>query len=345
MQRRKYLFFVITLMISIPSWAQIRDKEEFAVPEGFYFDPKPRPIRSFLSNFNFGLSVGYGPTFYSQKLNDFNVLEDSEEGPVLYTGQVNPGDTITGGINYWYNRAVISPVRYDAGEFRVGGDSTDLKYKALGHSIPVSVSIHYDFKNYKIGAGFTLEYHRPGVFSPDQFTGQLGTYTPEFKSAFFKKYYGIVGARIFRYWEYLAGVDARIGIMNFNKDFDKSQIQKGVFFNIGIPVEREFSEYFRAYVRPSFDYKGYTLNIPESDNSIPTSMNAIMVEFGIFYRIPELPKCFLKKCRTQVNHMHGRYEYRSRVHPFYKWQNPHHGQNYPVLIKYKGKNKKKMNPY
>jgi hypothetical protein len=46
-----------------------------------------------------------------------------------------------------------------------------------------------------------------------------------------------------------------------------------------------------------------------------------------------------------MNHAHGNREYRSRVHPFYKKQNPNYGENYPRLIKYKGKNKRKLNPY
>jgi hypothetical protein len=344
MHRRKILFFLFAILLSLPSLAQIHDKEDFAVPKGFYFDPKPRPIRTFISNFNFGLSVGYGATFYSQQMNDFNILQDSEQGPIIYTGEVEAGDTLSSGISYWYNRINYAQAVNDNSEFRVGGDSTDLRYKSLSHSIPISLSVHYDFKNYKIGAGVMLEYHVPREFRPNQFQDQLGTIEPDFKRAFLQRYYGILGVRIFRYWQYLAGIDAKIGVMRFDKNFDRS-LESGIFVNLGFPVEREFSEYFRAYVRPSFDYKNYTLNIPESANNVPTSMNAIMIEFGIFYRIPELPKCFHKKCRTQVNHMHGEYEYRSRVHPFYKYQNPHHGQNYPVLIKYKGRNKKKLNPY
>ena len=47
----------------------------------------------------------------------------------------------------------------------------------------------------------------------------------------------------------------------------------------------------------------------------------------------------------QINHAHGNREYRSRMHPIWKKQNPHYGENYPNLIKYKGKNKYKLNPY
>lgn len=344
MRIRRFYFLILYVLSSFSSFAQIHEKEDFAVPEGFYFEPKKRPVRSFFSNFNFGLSIGYGATFYSQNLKDFNILQDTEQGPIIFTGDFAAGDSITG-TSYWYNELKFADVKVDGNEFFVSSDSSELKYKSLSHSIPVTVSVHYDYRNYKIGAGFTLEYHIPRTFGPNQYEEKLGKIEPDFGSAFLMRYYGIIGARLFRYWDYLAGIDARVGVVKYNNDFNQSLMQKGVFVNVGIPIEKEFSEYFRAYVRPSFEIKNYSMAIPESNNVITTSGNAAMIEFGVFYRIPKLPKCFIKKCRTQVNHMHGEYNYRSRVHPFYKWQNPHHGQNYPVLIKYKGKNKKKLNPY
>jgi hypothetical protein len=66
---------------------------------------------------------------------------------------------------------------------------------------------------------------------------------------------------------------------------------------------------------------------------------------GFTYSLPELPRCFLKDCHAQINHAHGNKEYRSRRHPIYKKQNPGYGENDPTLIKYKGKNKRKINPY
>ncbi|MEJ0054396.1 MAG: hypothetical protein WDN75_01320 [Bacteroidota bacterium] len=113
----------------------------------------------------------------------------------------------------------------------------------------------------------------------------------------------------------------------------------------GVTVERELSEYLRVFVRPSFEIKNYTLNLPEEGRSIHQNINAFYLNIGITYSIPELPKCFIADCKIQMNHAHGDREYRSRVHPIYKKQNPQYGENHPKLIKYKGRNKKKLNPY
>jgi hypothetical protein len=67
-------------------------------------------------------------------------------------------------------------------------------------------------------------------------------------------------------------LDANIGGYGLGKDFDKSKITKGMFFNLGATVEREMSEYFRLFVRPSYEFKGYDLNIPETGSKHQTSV-------------------------------------------------------------------------
>ncbi len=104
------------------------------------------------------------------------------------------------------------------------------------------------------------------------------------------------------------------------------------------------SEYLRLFVRPSFELKSYKLNVAESI-PITHKFNAFYINVGATYRLPELRRCPVKTCKGQINHAHGNREYRSRIHPIYKKQNPHYGENYPTLLKYKGKNKKKLNPY
>jgi hypothetical protein len=154
----------------------------------------------------------------------------------------------------------------------------------------------------------------------------------------------MIGAAVYRYEEYLLIVDANIGGYKLGNDFEGS-IKKSVYFNLGAAIEREMSEYFRLFVRPSYEFKNYTISIPEGGQSIKHRFNAFYINFGATYRFPEPRRCPIKDCRGQLNHAHGNREYRSRVHPIYKKQNPHYGENYPTLLKYKGKNKKKLNPY
>jgi hypothetical protein len=159
-----------------------------------------------------------------------------------------------------------------------------------------------------------------------------------------KKYFGLFGVSFARVDNYLFVAELNVGGFKPGNNFNNSLITKGIYVNLGIVAERELSEYLRVFVRPSYEIKSYTLNLPESNKSILHNFNAFYVNVGVTYTLPELPKCYNKDCQIQINHAHGNKEYRSRVHPFYKKQNPGYGEN-NSLIKYKGRNKKKMNPY
>ncbi len=335
-------------MCVLPTYGQ--DEEKASIPlDRFYAKPQGNnTLRVLLSKLHFGLSTGYGRTYYRQDLSDFAILQQPDSTPLLFDKDLNlGGNNVSTGYRYWFNTVQQRDnVSINNGDFIVNSDTADLKFKAPGMSIPLMATIHFEFMNkYKIGGGFMFEYHRVGEFRSKNFDGSIAGIAPNFNSTFYKKYFLILGAKVYRYHEYVVSVDAHIGAFNLSNKFDKSLIQKGVYVNIGATIERELSEYFTAFVRPSFDYKNFTLNIPESSQSITTNMNAFYLGVGVTYRIPELRRCVFKQCTTQINHQHGNGLYRSRVHPIYKKQNPHHGENYPRLIKYKKKNRKKLHPY
>lgn len=353
--RRLEIFFysvslILSLLLVAPhySQAQVEDEGNATIPlDHFYHKPKNRGLRTFLSKFHWSLSTGYGRTFYTQDLDGFALLQQQDSLPFIFDRDFNTTTgNISTGYRYWFNEVQTgNDVNFTNDDFLVSSDTTELKFKAPGFSIPLNLSVHMEFDRYKIGGGFIFEYHRPGTFKPTVYENDISSYSANFGSAFYKKYYLYLGARVYRYYEYSLAIDAQIGAFNLSKKFDKSTLQKGVYVNIGATIERDMSEYFKVFVRPSFDLKSFTTKMPETNLSIPHNMNAAYITFGITYRIPELPKCFLKQCTTQINHQHGEMQYRSRVHPFYKKQNPHYGENYPRLFKYKKKNKNKMNPY
>jgi hypothetical protein len=138
--------------------------------------------------------------------------------------------------------------------------------------------------------------------------------------------------------------ELQIGSFKPHTNYNTALVTPSTFINLGVTIERPLSEYFKVFVRPAYEIKSYDLQIPGS-KSIAYNMNALYLTFGFTYAIPELPRCFLKDCHAQINHHHGNKEYRSRRHPVYKKQNPGYGENDPTLIKYRGKNKNKINPY
>jgi len=297
-------------------------------------------FRKVLSKVTFGLSTGYGSTTFKHELSGFGILQNPGLPPNLFQST-----STTSGYANWINRVLDTTNVIQPGSFLVNSDTTTLGFKAKAFNIPIKATLHVEFDKYRIGGGYSFEYVNMGAFTPISYGDRIGQYSTEFSSFYLQKYFGMIGGTVYRYYEYLLVVDANVGGYKLGKNFDKSVIKMGIFLNLGVTVEREMSEYFRLFVRPSYEIKSYKINIPETGQSITHKFNAFYINVGATYRFAELRRCFLKTCKAQMNHAHGNKEYRSRVHPIYKKQNPHYGENHPNLIKYKGKNKKRLNPY
>lgn len=331
-------------LVCLPEYAdaQYENEKDASVPlEYFYIERQGTGfLRKILSKVTFGLSTGYGSTTFKHDLGGFGILQNPGLAPNLF----QPA-TPTAGYANWINRVVDTTNIIAPGAFLVNSDTTSIGFRAKAFNIPLKATLHVEFDKYRIGGGYSFEYVNMGDFRPVTYGDKISSYSTDFSSFFLQKYFGMIGGTVYRYNEYLLVVDANVGGYNLGKNFDKSLIKKGIFLNIGVAVEREMSEYFRLFVRPSYEIKSYKLSIPETSQSITHKFNAFYLNIGATYRFPELRRCFLKTCKAQMNHAHGNKEYRSRVHPIYKKQNPHYGENHPNLIKYKGKNKKRLSPY
>lgn len=318
------------------------DEEKPTFPlETIYAKRKPWGTRNILKNFRFSLSTGSGLTFYSHKLSGYGIVQPTGFAPRVYP--VN--DPSLRYMN-WVNKADPDTLSTAFDSFNVSSDSAKLGFKGRGFNIPINAQIHYEFlQRYRLGGGYTYEYMRIGNMHPITFKDQIADFQPYPAGGWMQKYYGMLGISFYRIDKFLFTGDVQVGGYKPGRNFERSQMKKGVYVNAGVTIEHEFSEYIKAFVRPSFEIKNYTLNVPGAETAINHSINAMYLNIGLTYSIPELPRCFHKDCQAQMNHVHGDREYRSRMHKIWKKQNPSYGENYPRLIKYKRKNKRKMNPY
>jgi hypothetical protein len=345
-ERKPITLKYLTLVLAFVTVAGLQDgfsqydkERDASIPlEHFYIKRhKSGILRKLLSKLNFGLSTGYGSTAFKHKLDGFGIIQDAGAAPEVFSSN-------TARFSNWINDVAPSS-RTTPGTFLVRSDTAEIGFKSKTFSIPLKATVHVEFDRYRIGGGYSFDYTRVGEFKPISYSSDIDGYTLDKQGFFMKHYFGMIGAMVYRYYEYTLVADANIGGYKLGKEFNRGLMQKSLYFNFGVTAEREFSEYFRVFIRPSYEFKGYKLAIPESGQQINHKLNAFYVNVGITYRLPELRRCFLKSCHAQINHAHGNKEYRSRRHPFYKKQDPHYGENYPELIKYKGKNKNRLNPY
>jgi hypothetical protein len=306
-----------------------------AIPlERFYTDRVgPSAFRRVLKNFNFGFSTGYANSYLSHDIKGFKLFQPASGTPQIFS------DTIATRYGNWVNDVSVDKSPVPTGTTT----NKDISFKGNGLNIPFNIFIFYTYKQqYRVGLGYSYELLNIGSLTPSDNTLQRLQLPSSF--GFVGKFYGFLGYSFHRWDEYLFTGDLQVGSFsptNFNSSF----VTTNTYFNLGVTAERELSEYFKVFVRPSFDFRSFDTAIPENGKTISHSMNTLYFNVGVTYRIPELPKCFLRDCHAQINHAHGNKEYRSRRHPIYKKQNPGYGENDKTIIKYRGKNKKKLNPY
>lgn len=321
---------------------QYDTEREATIPLDYFYIKRKSggPLRFLLSNVHLGLSTGLGQTYFSHKFDGYGIFQNPGTAPLIFSS-AQP----TSGYSNWFNTVATAVNPAAPGAFMVNSDTAGIGFKSTALNIPLKATIHLEYDRYRIGGGYSIDYMRIGDFHPISYKNDINNFSPEARSVLLKKYFVMLGGMLYKYYEYNLVLDVNIGGYKLGRSFDQSLITKGAYFNIGITGERQMSEYFRVFLRPSFEFKSYNLAIPESSNGITHRFNAFYLNVGASYRLPELRRCIIKNCKAQITHAHGNREYRSRMHPIYKKQNPHYGENYPTLIKYKGKNKKKLNPY
>ena len=324
-----------------PLYAQYEREQDASIPlEHFYIQRQKSGLRALLSKLHFSFSTGYASTPFRHDLSGFGILQQNDSLPLIF-------DSDNTSVRYrnWTTDVVSSTAPVAAGAFMVSSDTASIGFRSNTFSIPIKASVHLEFDRYRIGGGYSIDYTRMGPFRPTSFPSDISPYSLQQSTMFVKHYFGMLGAMVYRYDHNALVVDANIGGYSLGSEFAKNVMKKSIYFNVGVRVEREFSEYMRLFIRPSYEIKSYKLTVPETAQTLHHRLNGLYINVGLTYRFPELRRCFLRTCHAQINHAHGNREYRSRRHPFYKKQNPHYGENYPELIKYKGKNKRRLNPY
>ena len=323
--------------VSVTALAQDTLKQE-RLFDKFYNKPKPSSLfRAILNKFSLGVSTGYGQAFYSYEFSDIALLQKQNSTLYAFSSDTNvDDDEIKTAYLNWFNTALITnnvPIDRESNDFLISSDTAKIGYKANARSIPLTFTLHYSFDRYRMGIGISLDFHKINTFHPISFSDNLSSFIEPVNRATFKKYFLILGGRVHRYYHYLFTVDTQFGILKLGKNFDGSIVKEGIYFNLGTSIEREFSEYFTAFIRPSFEINNFVTNLSE-ELSVFHKQSVFFVNIGVLLKLPKLPRCRVKACHTQVNHTHGGdRNWRSRMHPFYKKQNPGYGENYSKRFK------------
>lgn len=329
------------------------------------------PFRKFLNNFSLTVTTGYGKTNYSHDLSGFYLVQTPTD-QYIANNDGQPLGTEFDVYSDWFNNPVLAQTLTRVDSFDVpfpplvdpvnnpllrsdievfNADSLGIQFSGKGLSIPLLVDFRYNYEKFRIGVGYMFEYHSVKPFQPNEGAEPLGirNYQPNFGSTFYKRYWLGLGYRFYDFWDYSFAGELQVGKFNAGGSFNSALIQRGMYFNLGICIEKNLSEYFRVILKPSYDFKNYKITIPGTGKSIAHKQPTFFWQLGISITFPEIPRSPIKSDHVQLKHVimdpaTGRYM-EVRGQPIWKRQNPKVGENHRKLWRYKNKNKRKINPY
>jgi hypothetical protein len=360
--RKTLTFVVFTFLLSFWAAAQKQDIYE-------KYDIYRNPFRVFINKFSFTLTSGYGVTNYEHKLAGYMFFQDENQQMIL--GKNFAFSPIFNGYSNWASNPISdserirnnifevpfphlpNPVNNPAlvnNQYLVDADSIGLSFGSYAGTIPLLFSIHYNIKDFRVGAGFQYEKHLLNPLKPSVNGDIIRDYEFGYRSTRYLKWFGMVGYQFYEYWDYTFVGELQVGAAYLGPQFNTNTIGIGqkLFVNLGVNIEKNLSEYFRVVVRPSYDFKRFTISNLDGTNTKHNN-GAWMVQAGVSINIPEIPRSPQKSDHVQLKHVlmdpaTGQL-IEVRGQPFWKKQNPKVGENHRKLWRYKWRNKRKLDPY
>ncbi len=323
------------------------------------------PLKVLLNKFSITGTTGYGTALYSHEFTNVYFVQSQTDQVIVPIGEELP-DLVVGNRN-WFNQSGLSdtldltnyfdvpytPIENPVfnenlrGAFRMATDTSALKFQSFAHSIPLTLSVHYNSYKFRIGGGATIERQYFRSFKPKTYKEEIRPLQFDVGPVLFQRYFGMLGYRFYDFWNFSFAAEGQVGILRGGgKVYDYRVVQRGAFYNLGISIEQNLSEYFRVIIKPSYDYHTFnTINTPPvgSAFAVPHKQQTFFIQAGISINIPDIRRCPLPACHIQLKHVHSGEEVRGQ--PITKHQNPKVGQNHRKLFRYKWLNKRKMEPY
>ena len=141
-----------------------------------------------------------------------------------------------------------------------------------------------------------------------------------------KKIFGTLSVSALNNGDLTMFVDLEAGTWQFKtEDFNSEVVKYDPFFSVGLTFEKQFSKYFKMYLRPAMEFRNYQLE--SGSIIIPNKLNMFSLNIGFLLKYPTYPRNRNKSHHVQMEHVFNGKMYRGRS--IFKKQNPRIGQNMP----------------
>ncbi len=305
------------------------------------------PIRKTLNRFNFSIEQGFGYFTYQNPLTDVSVIREPT-GELLYIVPLNEEQGLTSPINgysNWFNDLAPEGIeRIDDDSHIVRTDTTDFLYKNNGRINPLTFrfslslkkldkghfkrtkeKIYLDDDQIRIGGGIgfgALNFRNPA--STQTISNELRSFTLPTTKLSTTKLFASLSYNLYTLGDYSIHADVLGGVWKIKaKQANQEVIDYDPFFNLGVMFQMKFSKYFKGYVRPSFEFRSYTIS--NDLVNVQHKFSVFSIDIGLLFKYPIYPRNKYKADQVQMEHIFNNKIYRGR--PFYRKQNPRFGQN------------------
>ncbi|MBU2916178.1 hypothetical protein [Reichenbachiella agariperforans] len=356
--------YKLIIWFCVISWSAVAQEYEYTEQDIYR-----SPVRAVLNMFSMTVSTGYNATTYKHSLSGYYLIQ-TQTGQYITenTGEALPLEFET--YENWLNDPQIGiPVNLEdtfdvpypgisnpvnnpllVNSDRIfNADSLGLGFKRTSWAVPLNLRVRFNYKGFRVGGGVSFLYQKINSLKPTVEGLGIRNYEPNIGSVFQFKYFGMVGYKFYDFWNYSFAGEVEFGKEKYLGDkFNTALMNQSVYFNLGISIEKNLSEYFRVVVKPSYNFQSYQMAMP-SMGSVKHNTPSFNINFGISITIPEIPRTPMKSDHVQLKHVivdpeTGRYT-EVRGQPIWKVQNPKVGQNHRKLWRYKWRNKREINPY
>ncbi|OEK04631.1 hypothetical protein [Roseivirga misakiensis] len=361
-QRALFLIIPLLLCSAFQTEAQLfKRKNKKANVDGFVLEVAPdpekekrkaerklvNPIRKALNKFNFSIEKGFGYFTYRNPLTDVSVIRDPR-GDQLYAVPLGEEEGNTSPLNAydnWFNR--ISPIgieRIDDDSHIVRTDTVDLSYTNNGSINPLTFRLSFSIKKLdkknseltkdkvytdedlvRIGGGISFgAINFRNSVSTQEVSSELRSFTLPRTKLSTTKIFGSLTYNFYTLGDYSILADVMGGVWKIKSSHaDNDLITYDPFFNVGIMFQQKFSKYFKGYIRPSVEFRSYT--IANEFISAQHKYTVFSIDLGLLLKYPTYPRNKYKADQVQLEHVFEGKIYRGR--PFYRKQNPRYGEN------------------
>ncbi|MCG8340615.1 MAG: hypothetical protein MI674_05100 [Cytophagales bacterium] len=265
-------------------------------------------LRRILNNIHVDIGGGHGLSFYQNKVQKMEVLKREDRFFLI-----NPAEPEVAYIINWFKDPNTTVENFsDSG---IGGvrsnPQEEVVFKGTGRTTPITLSLYTEIKKrFRLGGGIGVSVNTISTLRPNAEQEKLGNYNTSQQTTYYKSYFGMMGFKIINKPAYAILADVRMGEhFSFSKLPNKKFTGRRIFYNAGITVEKNISEYFRLFWRTSYEYQYFTDEITKG-RTILFERSDVYLQFGISLNWPELPRCKIRNCKIEIKHNHRGKSYR-----------------------------------